>query len=153
MKKNVFGRKFKRDKNERTALFKGLMSSLIVKERIQTTEQKAKAIKAGVDKLVTRAKKNTLRPEEVYGADAFKKLKEDIASRFSQRNGGYTRIIRLGKRFGDDASMVVMEWVEQAKAVTVTTPKKDAKKEVKKTAVKPKEALVKKPVRRTKKNA
>ena len=57
MKKNVFGRQFKRDANERKALFKNLLTSLVMQERIQTTEAKAKAIKAAADKLVTRAKK------------------------------------------------------------------------------------------------
>ena len=56
MKKNVFGRQFKRDKNERTALFKGLMSSLVLNDRIQTTEEKAKAIKGKIERLVTKAR-------------------------------------------------------------------------------------------------
>ena len=58
MKKNVFGRQFSRDKNERQALFKNLISSLILKERIRTTEAKAKSIKRDVDKIITKFKKN-----------------------------------------------------------------------------------------------
>ena len=68
MKKNVFGRKFKRDRNERKALFKSLMSSLILNERIETTEAKAKAIKGDVDKLITRAKKNSLNQAKIFQA-------------------------------------------------------------------------------------
>ena len=116
MKKNVFGRKFKRDKNERQALFKSLISSLILKERIQTTEQKAKAIKGDVDKIVTKVKKNQEEAKRLLGdlvtPQALQKLIKDIAPRFAKRAGGYTRIIRMGKRFGDDAMMVLMEWTE-----------------------------------------
>lgn len=120
MKKNVFGRKFKRDKNERQALFKSLISSLILKERIQTTEAKAKAIKGDVDKIVTKVKKNKEEAKRLLGdlvvPHALEKLIKDIAPRFNTRTGGYTRIIRMGKRFGDDAMMVLMEWTEKGSA-------------------------------------
>ncbi len=115
MKKNVFGRKFKRDKNERQALFKSLISSLILKERIQTTEAKAKAIKGDVDKIVTKVKKNQDAGKllgDLVTPQALQKLRKDIAPRFAKRAGGYTRVIRMGKRFGDDAMMVLMEWTE-----------------------------------------
>jgi len=114
MRKKVFGRKLKRDSNARRALFRNLVSSLILKERIQTTEAKAKAIKGDVDKLITKVKKK----KEVRGLlpdlfpHALDKLISDIAPRFKDRSGGYTRILRIGKRFGDDASMVLMEWTE-----------------------------------------
>lgn len=127
MKKKVFGRKLSRDKNERKALFKSLISSFILRETIQTTESKAKAIKPEIEKLITKAKqadesaktvlqKNLSRP-------AFEKILKDIAPRFSNRQGGYVRLIKLGKRFGDDAPMSVIEWTEKAKEVTVITPK------------------------------
>ena len=116
MKKNIFGRKLKRDVNERRALFKALISSLILKERIKTTEAKAKAIKGEVDKIITRVKKRGFLSKRLLAdkvlPNAIDKLIKDIAPRFSSRNGGYTRILRLGKRFGDDAEMVLMEWVE-----------------------------------------
>lgn len=118
MKKNVFGRQFKRDTNERKALFKGLMTSLVMHDRIQTTEEKAKAIKGHVEKLVTKTlKKGENAKRELLpflGADAVKKMIIDIAPRFTNRRGGYTRIIKLGKRFGDNASIVILEWVEQS---------------------------------------
>ncbi|MCL5970629.1 MAG: 50S ribosomal protein L17 [Patescibacteria group bacterium] len=147
MKKNVFGRKLKRDKNERKALFKSLMSSLVLSERIKTTEAKAKAIKPEIEKLVTKAKKNEESAKKVLekslSKPAFDKMLKDIAPRFSQRQGGYTRLIKLGKRFGDDAPLVVMEWTEEAKIVEVQPPKtkeekttKTVKKTVKKVPAK-----------------
>src|ERR1035437_3466861 len=103
MKKNVFGRKLKRDKNERTALFKSLISSLVLNEKIKTTESKAKAIKPEIDKLVTKAKKggNAARNvlQKSLSQPAVEKMLSQIGPRFSNRAGGYTRIIKLGKRF------------------------------------------------------
>jgi large subunit ribosomal protein L17 len=117
MKKNVFGRKFKRDVNERKALFKSLMSSLVLQERIKTTEAKAKSIKGDVDKLITTVKKNQDNARRFLAKslhpDALEKLVTKVAPRFKNRQGGYTRIIRLGKRVSDHAQMVVMEWVEK----------------------------------------
>lgn len=118
MKKNIFGRQLKRDINERKALFKNLMTSLVLHDRIQTTEPKAKAVKASVEKLVTKAKKKGANATSdllpYLHRDAVKKIINDIAPRFSKRNGGYTRIMKLGRRFGDDASTVIMEWVESS---------------------------------------
>ena len=116
MKKNVYGKKLKRDKNERKALFKSLMSSLILHERIQTTEEKAKAIKPEIEKLVTKAKKATNSSMDAIRSSinpvAFEKFIKNVAPRFASRNGGYTRIIRLNQRLGDQAQMVLLEWVE-----------------------------------------
>lgn len=117
MKKNVFGRRFKRDIKERKALFKSLISSLVLKERIKTTEAKAKAIKGDVDKLITKVKKNEDFARRFLTKSlspvALEKLIKKIVPRFKDRPGGYTRIIRLGKRSSDHASMVMMEWVEK----------------------------------------
>jgi large subunit ribosomal protein L17 len=159
MKKNVFGRKLKRDKNERTALFKSLMSSLVLKERIQTTEAKAKAIKGEIEKLVTKAKKNEngakLMIEKSLSRPAFEKLLKEIAPRFSRRQGGYTRLIKLGNRLGDDAPVVVMEWTEVAQAIVpVQTEKVEKKEKVKEKKVPAKKTkarkTVKKPTKKTK---
>lgn len=116
MRKNVFGRRLKRDTNERKALFKGLMSSLVLHGRIKTTESKAKAIKSQVDKLITRVKRKKGNPPSflntyLIGA-AGEKLVTKIVPRFSTRTSGYTRLIKLGRRFSDNASTVIMEWVE-----------------------------------------
>lgn len=116
MKKNVFGRNFRRDTNERKALLKGLMSSLVLEERIKTTEQKAKSIKGQVEKLVTKARKENasvrIALDKYLIPKAAEKLISDIAPRFLSRPGGYTRIVRIGKRVTDSASMVFLEWVE-----------------------------------------
>ena len=87
MRKNVFGRQLKRDKNERKALFKGLMSSLVLYERIKTTEAKAKSIKGSIDKLVTSARKNNAlvarqMVEPYLAHTAIEKFLSDIALRF-----------------------------------------------------------------------
>ncbi len=135
MKKSVFGRKLKRDKNERTALFKSLMSSLILKERIQTSHAKANAIRPQIEKLVTKALRNTTSSERVIASslnpNAVEKFVKDVAPRFKDRKGGYTRIIKIGSRLGDKSPMVVMEWVEMPKAIAVVeSPKKVVKAKV-----------------------
>ncbi len=116
MRKNVFGRRFKRDSNERKSLFKSLMTSLVLDEKIQTTEAKAKSIKGHIEKLVTKAKKREGEAKRFLSAHlmpaAVDKVINRIAPQFKNRPGGYTRIVRLGNRVSDSASMVVMEWVE-----------------------------------------
>ena len=117
MRKNVYGRKFSRDKNERQALFKGLLSALVLKGRIETTLQKAKAIKPSADKLITKARKGGSLAKRLLEKDlvppAIDKLMKEVAPRFAKRSGGYTRIIKLGTRFSDNASTALIEWVEQ----------------------------------------
>lgn len=138
MKKQVFGRHFKRDANERKALFKNLLTSLVIEERITTTEAKAKAIKAAADKLITKAKVGgpdalrRLSPDVRY--DAVEKLVNTIAPRFAQRQGGYTRIIKVGRRIADNAPQVVMEWVEKGEKVLAPKKVKKANKKVSKKA-------------------
>jgi large subunit ribosomal protein L17 len=157
MRKQVFGRHFKRDTNERKAMFKSLASALVMHERIETTEEKAKAIRGSVEKMVTKAKKRDnvmavrlLSPE--LTSPAVKKMIASIAPRFSTRDGGYTRIIKKGNRFNDNASMVLLEWVEKASAVAVDiiAPAASVKKSVKANAaseaVVVKKAVAKKPV-------
>jgi large subunit ribosomal protein L17 len=160
MNKSVFGRKLSRDKNERAALFKNLMSSLILSERIETTQAKAKAIKPQVERLVTKALRGGNASLQIIHSNltqiAATKLIKDIAPRFSKRQGGYTRIIRVGNRLGDESPTVILEWVEKAKAVAVVEPKSpkapakvvSKKSAVKKTAKKP---VIKKSVRKAKK--
>jgi large subunit ribosomal protein L17 len=154
MRKQVFGRKFKRDANERKALFNSLISAMILRGEIKTTEQKAKAIKSDLEKLVTKAKKGEsakrllqprLKPFEI------ELMINKIGPGFKNRAGGYTRIIRAGRRFNDDASMVIMQWSEME---AVTAPVKTAApkkapvktKPVKKTAAK--KAAAKKPAKK-----
>lgn len=150
MKKNVFGRKLKRDKNERTALFKSLMSALILNESIKTTEAKAKAIRPQIEKLVTKAKtaeKGSLQVlEKNLSKQAFDKIVKEIGPRFVKRAGGYTRIIKLGERFGDNSPFVLMEWVEKAPVDQVAAPVKKEKK----TLLKKDKKAVKRPVAKVK---
>jgi len=119
MIKHVFGRKLKRDSNERNALFKSLLTELVMHERIQSTEEKIKAIKADADKLVTKAKYEDrlhaytlLQP--LVSSDAVNKLLNEIAPRFADRQGGYTRVIKINRRFNDNARMAMIEWTERA---------------------------------------
>jgi len=134
MRKNVFGRQFKRDANERKALFKNLLTSLVMEERIKTSTAKAKAIKAAADKLITKAKK-ALPAGRQGGRDAYRaleaevnhhaviKLIDDIAPRFAGRAGGYTRIIKIGNRVADNAPESVMEWTEKKVVKAIVTKK------------------------------
>lgn len=117
MRKNIFGRRFKRDINERKALFKSLMSALVLDEKIKTTEAKAKSIKGSIEKLVTVAKKKEDNARKFLSGhlipEAIDKMINRIAPQFTKRPGGYTRIVRMRRRVSDSASMVVMEWTEE----------------------------------------
>ncbi len=100
----------------RKALIKGLASSLINKEKIKTTLAKAKALRPIVETYITKAKKGTLASRRALIAlmgdeKAVKKLMEKVAPQYQDRNGGYTRIIKLGNRKGDDAPMAIIELV------------------------------------------
>lgn len=130
MRKNIFGRQLKRSSNERKALFKSLLTSLVLYERIQTSEAKAKAIKADADKLITKAKKGGLEAyrliEPRLANAAVKKLLTTIAPRFANRQGGYTRIIRVGSRLKDNSPEVILEWTEKAIEAPISQTEKPA---------------------------
>src|SRR5258706_9221972 len=123
MRKQVFGRKLQRDTNERKALFKGLMNDLVMNESLKATEEKAKAIKGQVEKLITKAKNRGTEARKFLSpyleSQAVEKVIVDLAVRFEKRPGGYTRIIKTGNRFSDNASMVIMEWVEKNSGLSV----------------------------------
>ncbi len=108
-------RKFGRVRNQRTALMKSLVSSLISHEKIQTTEAKAKEMRPVIEKLVTRAKADTLAARRILtsriGLVATKKLVEDIAPKYKSRSGGYTRITKLDIKRSDAAKMAQIEFV------------------------------------------
>jgi large subunit ribosomal protein L17 len=116
MKHNVSGYKLKRNVASRKALFKGLVTSIIEHERVVTTITKAKAVRPLVDKMITLAKRDTLHTRRQAAAfletpDAVKKLFDKLGTRFGQRNGGYTRVVRLGWRKGDGAEQAMVELV------------------------------------------
>ena len=126
MRHRVAGRHLNRSTAHRTALFRNLMTELFRHERIKTTKAKAQAIRSQAEKLVTIAKRGAVKRE----ADRFdvherrqvarvlrddqvvKKLFDEMAPRYLDRPGGYTRMLKLGKRLGDGAEMVVLEFVE-----------------------------------------
>ncbi len=116
MKHGVSGFKLKRDTSARRSLLRNLVTSVIDTERIQTTIPKAKAARVLVDKMVTLGKRDSLHARRqaasfLMTVDSVKKLFDKIGPRFSQRNGGYTRIVRLGWRKGDGAEICMLELV------------------------------------------
>lgn len=116
MRHGKSGYKLKRDVGARNSLLKNLVTSVIDQERIVTTVPKAKAIKPLVDKMITLGKRDTLHARRQAAAfletpAAVKKLFDKLGTRFGQRNGGYTRIIRLGNRKGDGAEQAMIELV------------------------------------------
>jgi len=116
VKHQVMGRKFGRDKDQRSALFKGLAVSLILHERITTTEAKAKTIRPIVEKLVTLAREDTehhrrLAMARLGNEHATRKLFEVIGPRYEGQPGGYTRILKVGIRRGDAAPISLIEFV------------------------------------------
>ncbi len=118
-------RKLGRNSGARKALFRSMVTDLFIYERIQTTEAKAKELRKVAEKLITMAKRGDLhsrrlaasyvRPEpigDLSGQDAVQKLFSEIATRYSERNGGYTRIMKVGHRRGDAAPVVLIELVK-----------------------------------------
>ncbi|MCX6757937.1 MAG: 50S ribosomal protein L17 [Candidatus Nomurabacteria bacterium] len=110
-------KKFGREKTQRHALMHSLALNLIVREKIKTTEPKAKALRPFIEKLVTLAKKGDLASRRVVisrltnRSKEVKKLFEVIAPKYTDKKGGYTRIIKLGARKSDAAPMAVIEFV------------------------------------------
>jgi large subunit ribosomal protein L17 len=116
MKHGVSGYKLKRDGGSRKALLKGLVTSVIEQERVITTIPKAKAVQPLVEKMITLAKRDTLHTRRQAAAfletpAAVQKLFDKLGTRFGQRNGGYTRVVRLGFRKGDGAEQAMLELV------------------------------------------
>ncbi len=116
MRHKLSGYKLKRNIGARKALFKGLVTSVIEHERVVTTVPKAKAVRPLVEKMITLAKRDTLHSRRQAAAfletpEAVKKLFDKLGTRFGQRNGGYTRVVRLGYRKGDGAEQAMLELV------------------------------------------
>lgn len=108
-------RKFSREKQQRKALYKSLATALIDHGKIKITLTKAKSLSTFADKLVTIAKKNNLASRKellkTFHPKIVKKLIDEIVPKFSERKGGYTRVIRLGQRKSDASPMSIIEWV------------------------------------------
>src|SRR6058998_4248779 len=112
------GKKLGRDSAHRKALYSNLAGALIEHGRIKTTEAKAKAVKPFAEKMITLGKRGDLHARrlalaELRSNDVVHQLFADVAPRFSERQGGYTRIIKLGPRNGDAAAMVYLERSEE----------------------------------------
>jgi len=127
-------RKLSRERGPRKALLRGLATSVILYERVKTTLPKAKEIRPIVEKLITAAKKGDLSAIRalgayLYGENAVQKLLTEIAPIYKDRNGGYTRIVKLGNRPGDNAPVAIIELVDIDKLVKASVPVK-AKKAV-----------------------
>ena len=116
-------RKLGRTSDQRKALLRDLVTDLIINGRIETTEMKAKELRKIADKMVTLGKKNTLASRRQAAEiirfeqadekqNALQKLFNEIAPKYATRNGGYTRIYKLGKRQGDAADMAIIEFVD-----------------------------------------
>jgi large subunit ribosomal protein L17 len=134
--------KLSRTAGPRRALVRGLLDSLILYERIETTEARARALKPHFDKLVTKAKAQTLHSyrqilTEVINPVAGQKLYFDLVNGFTERNSGYTRIIKTGARRGDAAPMVVVELLLDDDYVKKAADTKNAAEEKAAKAAKP----------------
>jgi len=147
MKKRVYGRKLSRERDTRRALFRALIKALVKYGKIVTTKAKAKAIQGDIDKLVNLAKDGSIQTQRRLFAslgndkETAKAFTEKIAPSFTERKGGYTRIINLPRRKGDAAEIVRIEWVkpmlekeEKTKDKKGSKKKEDIKKKVRKTA-------------------
>ena len=135
-------KKLNRTSEHRKALLKNMLNSLIKYEQIKTTLPKAKFLKPQADKIITLGKKETLQTtkklvsklQDIKAAD---KVKKTLSKRYQKRNGGYTRIIKAGFRYGDNAPMAIIEFVDRdveakkvdkkKKEITKNTPKAEEK--------------------------
>ncbi len=125
MRHNVAGHKLGRTTGARLALRRNLIRQLIIHERIRTTEAKASAVRADAERIITIARNsaNGSDSEKVAARrlvvsklgtnEVVKRLFDEIAPRFANRNGGYTRVVKLGPRLGDSAEMVMLELIEE----------------------------------------
>ncbi len=131
------GRTFNRDTNARKALFVGLAKNLIEKEQIKTTLPKAKDLRSVVEKLITRAKVDSVANRRLTASElgngsekVVKKLFTVLGPRYAQRPGGYTRVLKAGFRYGDAAPMAIIELVDRDENAKKAAPAAEAKQDV-----------------------
>ena len=127
------GRKLNRTSAHRKALFKNMVLALIRHEKITTTDPKAKELRRIADRMVTLGKKGDLAARRrafdfIRSRDAVKKLFDEIAPRFKDRNGGYTRVIKMGHRRGDAAMLSIIEFTGTEEKTKAKKPRKRAAK-------------------------
>jgi len=144
-------RKLNRTSEHRKALFKNMLNSLIKYEQIITTLPKAKELKSQIDKVITLGKKNNLVSKknlfsELQSKFSVNKLSKTLSQRYEKRKGGYSRVIKAGFRYGDQAPMAVIELVDRdVEAKKVDIKKKTSEKEKNTQKIKPEETKKIKP--------
>ena len=135
MRHGFANKKLNRTSEHRKALLKNMLNSLIKYEQIKTTLPKAKFLKPQADKIITLGKKDTLQTSkllvsQLQDSKSANKVKKTLSKRYEKRNGGYTRIIKAGYRYGDNAPMAIIEFVDRnIEAKRVDKKKKDPTKE------------------------
>ena len=138
MRHGVAHKKLNRTSEHRKALLKNMLNSLIKYEQITTTLPKAKFLKPQADKIITLGKKDGLQNtrlliSKLQDVKSANKVKKTLSKRYNTRNGGYTRIIKAGFRYGDNAPMAIIEFIDRdVEAKRVDKPKKDTPKETSK---------------------
>lgn len=115
------GRKLGRSSAHRKALFRNMVTSLLEHEQIRTTDAKAKELRGVAERMITLGKKGTLHARRqalrtIRSKDVTSKVFDELASRYRDRPGGYTRVIKLGQRPGDAAPMAIIELVDRGEA-------------------------------------
>jgi large subunit ribosomal protein L17 len=115
--------KLGRKPDARKRMLRNLVTSLILEERVRTSLVRAKAARSAAEKIITRGRKDTVHARRlvagsVYGSKAVKKVFDELGPRYSDRPGGYTRILKLGPRKGDAAEEVILELVDSPVPVT-----------------------------------
>ena len=131
-------KKLNRTSEHRKALLKNMLNSLIKYEQIKTTLPKAKFLKPQADKIITLGKKDTLQTSkllvsQLQNSSSANKVKKTLSKRYEKRKGGYTRIIKAGFRYGDNAPMAIIEFVDRdVEAKRIDKKKKEKSKEDKK---------------------
>ena len=134
----MVNKKLNRTSEHRKALLKNMLNSLIKYEQITTTLPKAKFLKPQADKIITLGKKESLQTSKLLMSKlqdikSTNKVKKTLSKRYEKRNGGYTRIVKAGFRYGDNAPMAVIEFVDRdVEAKRVDRKKKDITKDQKK---------------------
>ena len=134
MRHGMANKKLNRTSEHRKALLKNMLNSLIKYEQIKTTLPKAKFLKPQAEKLITLGKKDNLQTTKILVSKlqdigSAKKIKKTLSKRYEKRNGGYTRIIKAGFRYGDNAPMAIIEFVDRdVEAKKVDKKKKDSPK-------------------------
>ena len=134
MRHGLVNKKLNRTSEHRKALLKNMLNSLIKYEQIKTTLPKAKFLKPQADKIITLGKKETLQTtkmlvSQLQDIKSANKVKKTLSKRYQNRKGGYTRIIKAGFRYGDNAPMAIIEFVDRdVEAKRVDKPKKDTTK-------------------------